>query len=135
MKFFATVRVTKSFRRGSALLLALVLTIALFIMGLVFVSTTQIQKETVSRVDELQTLDTAVDTVIGRINNVLVGDLLGGDSDMLNNDASDEYYDYPGPDDPWLSVKVFSFVGWGLTPRGLLYLAPRFMCGLNGIKE
>ena len=103
MKFFATVRVTNSFRRGSALLLALVLTMALFIMGLVFVSTTQIEKETVSRVDELQTLDTAVDTVISRINTVLVGDLLGDDSDMLNNDASDEYYDYPGPDDPWLA--------------------------------
>ena len=115
MKFFATVRVTKSFRRGSALLLALVLTIALFIMGLVFVSTTQIQKETVSRVDELQTLDTAVDTVIGRINNVLVGDLLGGDSDMLNNDASDEYYDYPGPDDPWLASLEPSYV---LLPGG-----------------
>ena len=113
MRFFAA-RITKSFRRGSALLLALVLTIALFIMGLVFVSTTQIEKETVSRVDELQTLDTAVDTVIDRINNVLVDDLiykppglgdemLDGQGDSQGNTEKNEYYDYPGPDDPWLA--------------------------------
>jgi len=111
MKFFAATKLTKSFRRGSALLLALVLTIALFIMGLVFVSTTQIEKETVSRVDELQTLDTAVDTVVGQINNVLVNDLFGNDNKMLNGSGdsempagkNDEFYDYPGPDDPWLA--------------------------------
>ncbi len=112
MKFFAA-RVTKSFRRGSALLLALVLTMALFIMGLVFVSTTQTEKETVSRVDELQTLDTAVDTVIGRINTVLVDDLiykgpigdemLDGTGDSQGINEKNEYYDYPGPDDPWLA--------------------------------
>jgi hypothetical protein len=120
MKFFATPGitklsgVTKSFRRGSALLLALVLTMALFIMGLVFVSTTQTEKETVSRVDELQTLDTAVDTVIGRINTVLVDDLiykdpilgdemLDGTGDSQGINEKNEYYDYPGPDDPWLA--------------------------------
>jgi len=114
MKFFVTIRMTKSFRRGSALLLALVLTIALFIMGLAFVSTTQIEKDTVKHVDELQTLDTAVDTVIGRINNVLVDDLiyndpalgdemLDGQGDSQGNTEKNEYYDYPGPDDPWLA--------------------------------
>ena len=109
MRFFVTTRITKSFRRGSALLLALVLTIALFIMGLVFVSTTQIEKETVSRVDELQTLDTAVDTVVGQINTVLVDDLihddkmLDGDGDSKGPNEKNENYDYPGQDDPWLA--------------------------------
>jgi hypothetical protein len=104
-----TIRQRSNAQRGSALLMALVITVILFIMGLMFVSTTQTEKSAVSGLEEQNTLETGIDTVIDRINTVLVDDLFGGDGNMLNGTGDstgfgyDEYWDYPGPDDPWLA--------------------------------
>jgi len=99
-------------RRGSALLLALVLTVVLFLMGLAFVSNTQTDKVIVSGTEDRVSLEQGVDAVVERINTVLVNDLFGGDGNLLNGKGdsdpgglaeADEYYDYPGEDDPWLA--------------------------------
>jgi len=72
-----TIRRRSNAQRGSALLMALVITVILFIMGLMFVSTTQTEKSAVSGLEEQNTLETGIDTVINQINTVLVDDLFG----------------------------------------------------------
>jgi hypothetical protein len=57
--------------------MALVITVILFIMGLMFVSTTQTEKSAVSGLEEQNTLETGIDAVIDQINTVLVDDLFG----------------------------------------------------------
>lgn len=89
--------------RGTALLFAIGITMLLFIIGFAFVITTQGDRQTITRADNLSTLNVALDAVIEQINTVLVNDLIGVDGNLLNNDASDEPYDYPGPVDPWLA--------------------------------
>ncbi|MBN1765616.1 MAG: hypothetical protein JW860_10190 [Sedimentisphaerales bacterium] len=92
----------KSCRRGSALLLAMVLTIILFIMGMSFVSTTQVERTIVSGVQERTSVDIGVEAIIAQIDRVLVEDLTGiyGDKEMildadLENPDTNEYWDYP----------------------------------------
>jgi len=93
-------------RRGSALLLALVLTVILFILGITFVSTTRTDKMASSNAGIDNALDDGVDAVVKQINTVLVQDLFGNGAtpvNMLDGTAGNEYWDYPGPDDPWLA--------------------------------
>ncbi len=90
--------------RGSALVMAIVITMLLFIIGIVFVITTQKERTIVTGSEFRQSLDAGVDAVVEQIHTVLINDLFGTDGNMLNGDAgSDEYWDYPGPDDPWLA--------------------------------
>jgi len=96
--------------------MALVITVILFIMGLMFVSTTQTEKSSVSGLEEQNTLKTGLDTVIDQINTVLVDDLfggVGGTGNMLDGSAGNEYWDYPGPDDPWLASLEPEYVDLG----------------------
>jgi len=119
-----TIRQRSKGRRGSALLMALVITVILFIMGLMFVSTTQTEKSAVSGLEEQNTLETGLDAVIDQINTVLVDDLFGvGGIGMLDGPGDsynpivlgdeDEYWDYPGPDDPWLASLEPEYVDLG----------------------
>ena len=99
-------------RRGTALLLAIAVTMLLFIIGFAFLSNTQSNRQTVQGLDRAATIDDGIDAVIAQINKVLVEDLVspGGDGiygtiddGLLDGSADNEYYDYPGPDDPWLA--------------------------------
>ena len=120
-------------RGGSALVLAIVMTMMLFIIGLAFMLSGRTEKLVVSNAGTRESLDGAIEAVIEQINMVLVEDLFGLDSfgnldlNMLDGggDASggvagqeqDEYYDYPGPDDPWLASlepELFNVAGIGL---------------------
>ncbi len=91
--------------RGSALILAVITVVLLFIIGSTFLMTTQTEKRTVATIETTTNLNAAVDAVVEQINEVLVKDLVGSDGNLLNNDsgASDEPYDYPGEADPWLA--------------------------------
>ena len=91
-------------RAGSALVLVVVVTAMLAVVGVMFVMMSRVDSIATSAISENRELLAAVDTVVERINTVLVDDLFGGDANMLNDDfGSDEYWDYPGPDDPWLA--------------------------------
>jgi len=104
-------------------LLALVLTVVLFMMGLAFVSNTQTDKVIASGTEDRVSLEQGVDAVVEQINTVLVSDLFGGDGNLLNGKGdsdpgglaeADEYYDYPGKDDPWLaSLEPYEYGGPG----------------------
>lgn len=90
---------------GSALVLAIVTTMLLFIIGLSFFVTTKTEKATVASVESSGILDDAVDAVVNQINTVLVEDLFdpNGFSGLLDGTKGNEYWDYPGTDDPWLA--------------------------------
>ncbi len=86
-------------RRGSALILAIVITMILFILGIAFVSTSRSQKETVKSMDTSDELSTAVDTVVDQIDTVLVNDLFGKHGFLSDRAA----YDYPDANNKWLA--------------------------------
>lgn len=90
-------------RRGSALVMAIVTTMLLFIIGIAFMIRGQMQRTTLSSYDDQDTLGIAVDVVVDEINDTLVADLLGGNGVLLDADDGDEYWDYPGADDRWLA--------------------------------
>jgi len=90
-------------RTGSALVLVVVLTVLLASVGVMFLMMARISEMGTAGIgDDLQ-LRQGVNTVVDRIRDVLIDDLLGNDPNLLNNDNSDEYWDYPGADDPWLA--------------------------------
>jgi hypothetical protein len=92
------------YRAGSALVLVVVVTAMLAVVGVMFVMMSRVDSIATSAISENRELSAAVDTVVERINTVLVDDLFGGDDNMLNDDSgSDEYWDYPGPNDAWLA--------------------------------
>ena len=102
-------RVTNRGGRGSALLLAIVMTMLLFVIGMAFMISGRTEKETVAVARESDALDTGVQAVISQINTVLTQDLLGLNlnSGMLDNTTKDlvsgavttpgsnEFWDYP----------------------------------------
>ena len=93
-------------QRGNALLLGIIATMLLFIMGMAFLSTTMTEKVTVTNVQQRDTLDQGLDAVLQQINTTLTEDLFDENGRLLGGDGTDdsaEYYDYPGPDDPWLA--------------------------------
>lgn len=112
--------ISPSRRRGSALIMAIVITMLLFIIGIVFVLTSQKGRAIVTGSEFRQSLDAGTDAVVEQINTVLIEDLFGSDNNLLNKDASDEYWDYPGSDDPWLAslepevinLSGIAFCGW-----------------------
>ena len=96
------------YRAGSALVLVVVITVLLATVGVMFVMMSRVTQTATSAISDNHELAGAVDVVVNRIGTVLVDDLFGGDANMLNGPGDsagedDEYWDYPGPDDPWLA--------------------------------
>ncbi len=95
-------------RRGSALILTVVLTSLLAIVGVLFIMTARIDRMATSATTENQQLRLAVDTVVSQIDDILVTDTPGVSDrqEYLNSpDANDppEYYDFPDFKNPWLA--------------------------------
>ncbi|MHC4113926.1 MAG: ComEA family DNA-binding protein [Planctomycetota bacterium] len=85
---------------GSALVLVVVLVSLLAVVGMMFFMTARVNNMGVSAVSENKELGFAIETVIARISEQLVADVPG--SNTVAGYA--EYYDYPGPNDPWLAA-------------------------------
>jgi len=83
-------------RRGSALILAVVLTSLLALVGVLFILTTRIDRMATSATAENRELNLALDTVLAQIQELLVADLPG----VGGNQA---YYDYPDANNVWLA--------------------------------
>ena len=102
-------KITK--RRGSTLVLALVLTMVLFIMGIAFISTTSIQREMVVNVGQEQFVNDGVDEVVAKIKLELKKDLFESeiDDDPFNDGDYSGFlqgvasYDYPDEKNRWLA--------------------------------
>jgi len=82
-------------RRGSALILTVVLTTLLATLGVLFVLLSRIDKMAASATSENRQLNFAIDTVVAEISQELALDVPGV--------AGQEYHDYPGPEDRWLA--------------------------------
>jgi len=85
----------ESRRKGSALILTVVLTTLLATLGVLFVLLSRIDKIAASATSENRQLNFAIDTVVAKISQELVLDVPGV--------AGQEYHDYPGPEDRWLA--------------------------------
>ncbi|MCK5565176.1 MAG: hypothetical protein KAJ07_08005 [Planctomycetes bacterium] len=100
-------------RTGSALILVVVLTVLLSVVGVMFMMVSRIGEMSASSMGDTMALDTGVDIIVSRIEEVLVDDIviydafnnvnrvLDGNGDRFG--SNNEYWDYPGPDDPWLA--------------------------------
>ncbi len=97
--------------KGSALILVVVLTVLLAAVGVLFLMTSRIDEMASSGIVRTRELRAGVNVVLDRIRTVLTDDLFGINDNlnlMLNGDDpcaldEDEYWDYPGDDDPWLA--------------------------------
>jgi len=83
-------------RRGSALILAVVLTSLLALVGVLFVMATRIDKMATSATTDGRELGLAVDSVLAEINETLITDVPG-----VGSTAG--CYDYPDADNAWLA--------------------------------
>ncbi|MCE5184721.1 MAG: general secretion pathway protein GspK [Planctomycetaceae bacterium] len=97
--------------RGSALLLVVVVTVLLAVIGVMFLMVSRAGETETGAVVQSKDLDNAVQSVVTRINEVLVNDLFGSDDRLVNADASnpaddDEPWDYPSHigSDSWLAA-------------------------------
>ncbi len=83
---------------GSALILVVVVTVLLAVIGVMFLMTSRVSEMETVAVTDQRDVNAAVETVIGRIHEVLVADLFGGDNDIINaeiaNLDADEQWDY-----------------------------------------
>ncbi|MBN2376731.1 MAG: hypothetical protein JXD22_10030 [Sedimentisphaerales bacterium] len=93
------------YRSGNTLLLAILMTLLLFIVGITFLSTAVTNKTSSQSSTYQMELDNGVDVVVDKIGDVLVQDLFGSglDKGFLDGTAGNEPYDYPGPPDRWLA--------------------------------
>jgi len=82
--------------RGSALILAVVLTSLLAIVGVLFVMASRVDNLATSAIAQTKELDFAVDTIVAKMSRELVLDVPGV--------AGQEYYDYPDVNDVWLAA-------------------------------
>jgi hypothetical protein len=82
--------------KGSALIMAVVLTSLLAILGTMFLMSQRMSGMQASAISESKELDEVVNTVTTYISSVLTLDVPRGDPNV-------EYYDYPGLKDSWLS--------------------------------
>lgn len=101
---YSTERLTVEMRdtryeKGSALILAVVLTSLLAIIGTIFLMSSRIERMATSAISENKELNYAVDSVIAKITQELVSDVPGD----IPGVARQEYYDYPGLRDRWLA--------------------------------
>ena len=108
-------------RSGSALILVVVLTVLLSIIGIVFVMMARIDAMATLAVAADRNLDDGVQTVVNRIETVLVDDLFGSDrlaglADDKGWWTSNEAYDFAGSADSWLASLEPSLTDDGGTP-------------------
>ncbi len=87
---------TERFRRGSAIILAVVLTTLLAILGVLFLFSSRVDSVATSAVEDNHDLKLAVDTVVSQISNVLTHNVPGVD-------PNGTYYNYPDDNSPWLA--------------------------------
>jgi hypothetical protein len=88
---------TERLRRGSAIILAVVLTSLLAIIGVIFLLSSRVDFIATSAISENKDLNLAVDTVIAQISEDLAFDVFRGGIDP------NQYCDYPDPCNPWLA--------------------------------
>ena len=81
---------------GSALVLAVILTGMLAIVGMLFVMTGRVEKTATSSISDEKDLNLAVDTVIERVEELLI-------LDLEPSSARYCYYDYPDVNNRWLA--------------------------------
>lgn len=98
---------SKSSRGGSALILVVVLTVLLALIGAMFILMSRIDEMATKSLKPDRQLDAAVEAVVDRFLEVVVEDLYGTGSSPFRFDSSDpgsnEPWDYPSADDPWLA--------------------------------
>jgi hypothetical protein len=87
-------------RRGSAIILAVVLTALLAIVGVLFLFSSRVDSVATSAVGDNEDLKLAVDTVVSQISQVMSSDIPHADA---NGVPIEEYYDYPDDWNPWLA--------------------------------
>ena len=87
---------TERLRRGSAIILAVVLTSLLAIIGVMFLLSSRVDSIATSAISENKDLNLAVDTVIAQISEELSLDVPGVE-------PNGEYYDYPDANNAWLA--------------------------------
>ena len=103
------ISIHKHNKKGSALLLCIVLTMLLAVIGVTFVAVSRIDDSVTGVISDKKNLDNAIDAIISKINDQLVLDTPGiySQDDIKNMDKDEklqlEYYDYPGSNDTWLS--------------------------------
>ena len=114
-------------RGGSALILVIVLTVLLSIIGIVFVMVARIDEMATLAVAGNRNLEDGVQTVVSRIEAVLVDDLFGFNrmAGLVDGTMNNEAYDFPGGGaDPWLaSLEPFGtdFLGTPLDATDDMY--------------
>ncbi len=86
--------------RGSALILAVVLTSLLAVIGMVFLLSSRVDSLATSGLSDQKDLNSAVETVVSKISQVLSDDIPRSDP---NGTKLSEYFDYPGDNDKWLA--------------------------------
>ncbi|MGA2070806.1 MAG: hypothetical protein ABSG97_05605 [Sedimentisphaerales bacterium] len=87
-------------RRGSAIILAIVLTTLLAMLGILFLLSSRVDSVATSAVGDNESLKLAVDSVVAKISQVLASNVPGDPC------VPQEYYDYPDPCsniDSWLA--------------------------------
>lgn len=94
-KYEIQISIHESRRKGSALILTVVLMTLLAVVGVVFLLVSRIDKVAASAAAKNRELNFAIDTVVTKISQELTLDVPGI--------AGQEYYDYPGPADRWLA--------------------------------
>ncbi|MHC4951466.1 MAG: hypothetical protein ACYTEU_10855, partial [Planctomycetota bacterium] len=78
-------------------------TVLLAVVGVMFLMVSRASEMESGAVVQSKDLDNAVDSVVAKINEVLVKDLFGDNGQIVDNDGgSDESYDVADTDDPWL---------------------------------
>ena len=93
----------KNRKRGSALILAILVTMLLFLIGMGFISMMITDKASVARIDDQAILDNAVDKVVNDIQTTLRNDLfedINNPTTFLTGAAA---YDYPDKNNIWLA--------------------------------
>jgi hypothetical protein len=83
-------------RRGSAIILAVVLASLLAIIGVLFLFSSRVDSVATSAVGENHDLNLAVDTVVAQISQVLTRNVPGVNPNIA-------YYNYPDAGNPWLA--------------------------------
>ena len=109
---------TERFRRGSAIILAIVLTTLLAMLGVLFLLSSRVDSVTTSAIGDNQDLKLAVDTVISQISEVISLDVPRTDA---NGVPIEEYYDYPDDLNPWLASLEPNDLGVWLHVTDLYY--------------
>ncbi len=100
MKMIQILRQNNKTRQGSAMILVVVVTVLLAVVGVMFVMVARVGEMESSFVVDSSDLDAAVDTVVTRVQTVLIEDLFGADGRVLSGSddpavrGTDERWDY-----------------------------------------